>query len=125
MDTGFDILIKGGRWFDGLGSPSAVRDIGIRGGRVVAISGEPLPEAGARVIDAAGKWVLPGFLDVHTHYDAEILVSPGLLESVRNGVTTVFLGSCSLSTIHATPLDCADLFSRVEAVPREHVLAAL
>src|SRR5262249_48213591 len=76
-------------------------------------------------IDARGKWVLPGFVDVHTHYDAEVLAAPGLGESVRHGVTSVFLGSCSLSTIHASALDCADLFSRVEAVPREHVLALL
>src|SRR5262245_5046566 len=126
MSTRYDILLKGGRWFDGLCSPSAVRDVAIQGGKVAAVSEEPLPEGrAARVIDAQGKWVLPGFLDIHTHYDAEVLVSPGLSESVRHGVTTVFLGNCSLSTVHATPLDCADFFSRVEAVPREHVLAAL
>jgi N-acyl-D-aspartate/D-glutamate deacylase len=121
----FEIVIRNGRWFDGLGSPSLVRNIGIRGGRVAAISELPLPEDGARVIDAAGKWVLPGFIDIHTHYDAEVLVSPGLKESVRHGVTSVFMGSCSLSTVHSEALDCADLFSRVEAVPRSCVLAAL
>ena len=77
------------------------------------------------VIDAAGKWVVPGFIDVHTHYDAEVLLDPGLRESVRHGVTTVLLGSCSLSTVYAEPEDAADLFSRVEAVPRKFVLDAL
>jgi N-acyl-D-aspartate/D-glutamate deacylase len=122
----FDTVIAHGRWFDGEGSPSAIRNLGIRDGRVAAISEAPLAATpGGRVIDARGKWVLPGFVDTHTHYDAEVLVSPGLKESVRHGVTTVVLGNCSLSTIHGTPLDCADLFSRVEAVPRQHVLAAL
>ena len=53
-----------------------------------------------QVIDATGKWVLPGMLDIHTHYDVEVLVGPSLSESLRHGVTTVMLGSCSLSTVH-------------------------
>ena len=77
------------------------------------------------MIDAAGKWIMPGFLDVHTHYDAEILLDPGLRESVRHGVTTLLLGNCSLSTVYANTEDAADLFSRVEAVPRDFVLGAL
>ena len=77
------------------------------------------------MIDAAGKWIVPGFIDVHTHYDAEVLLDPGLRESVRHGVTTVLLGNCSLSTVYADSEDAADLFSRVEAVPREYVLGAL
>ena len=77
------------------------------------------------MIDAAGKWIVPGFLDVHTHYDAEVLLDPGLRESVRHGVTTVLLGNCSLSTVYANSEDAADLFSRVEAVPRKYVFGAL
>jgi N-acyl-D-aspartate/D-glutamate deacylase len=77
------------------------------------------------VIDASGKWVVPGFIDVHTHYDAEVLLDPGLRESVRHGVTTVLLGNCSLSAIYSDAADAADLFSRVEAVPRKFVLGAL
>jgi N-acyl-D-aspartate/D-glutamate deacylase len=77
------------------------------------------------VIDATGKWIVPGFIDVHTHYDAEVLLDPGLRESVRHGVTTVLLGNCSLSTVYADSEDAADLFSRVEAVPREFVSGAL
>src|SRR5687768_12454081 len=95
--AGYDLIIKNGRWFDGEGSPSAVRHLGIRGGKVAAISEAPLPEEGCpEVIDAAGKWVTPGFVDIHTHYDAELLVAPGLGESVRHGTTTIFMGSCSL-----------------------------
>ena len=119
----FDTVIRGGRWFDGTGAPSAIRNIGIRDGHVAAISAEPLDEVGCgRVIDAAGKWVLPGLLDIHTHYDVEILVAPSLSESVRHGVTTVLVGSCSLSTIHVDGQDAGDLFGRVEAIPRQYVV---
>ncbi len=124
--SSFDVVLRGGLWFDGTGAPPAVRDLGIRDGVLVAASAEPLiagPDT--EVIDATGRWVVPGFIDVHTHYDAEVLVAPGLGESVRHGVTTVMFGSCSLSTIFAPPLDLADLFSRVEALPRAQVLAAL
>lgn len=122
----FDVIISGGTVYDGSGGPGVVRHMGIRDGVVCALSAEPLDSAAAReVIDATGQWVMPGFVDVHTHYDAEVLVSPGLTESVRHGVTTVLLGNCSLSTIYSTAVDIADLFSRVEALPRDHVLKAV
>ncbi|MGB3521616.1 MAG: amidohydrolase family protein [Mycobacterium sp.] len=119
----FDTVIRGGRWFDGTGAPSAIRNIGIRDGHIASISAEPLDETGCgQVIDAAGKWVLPGLLDIHTHYDVEILLAPSLSESVRHGVTTVLVGSCSLSTIHVDGQDAGDLFGRVEAIPRQYVV---
>ncbi|CAM3960035.1 N-acyl-D-amino-acid deacylase family protein [Smaragdicoccus niigatensis] len=121
----YDTVINHGRWFDGTGAPSGYRHLGIRGGKVTAVSFEPLDEAGANVIDAEGKWVLPGLLDIHTHYDVEVLNGPGLSESVRHGVTTVMIGSCSLSTVHVDPEGAGDLFGRVEAIPRDHVIAAL
>ena len=119
-------IIKNGLYFDGTGAPGAIRHLRIEGGRVAEVADEPLDETHAdEVIDADGKWVMPGFLDTHTHYDAELLLAPGLNESVRHGVTTVCVGSCSLSTILSSNEDCADIFSRVEALPREHVLSAL
>jgi N-acyl-D-aspartate/D-glutamate deacylase len=126
----YDVIIRDGLWFDGTGSPPQVRTLGIRDGRVARIVSEPatglLDETGCpEVIDAKGKWVVPGFIDVHTHYDAEVLLNPGLPESVRHGVTTVLLGNCSLSTVYADSADAADLFSRVEAVPRQFVMGAL
>ena len=122
----YDVIIKNGLWFDGTGAKAELRNLGIKDGLVVAITDEPLIETHCpRVLEARGKWVMPGFVDIHTHYDAEVLVAPGLRESVRHGVTSIFLGSCSLSTIYSSALDCADLFSRVEAIPRDHVLAAL
>ncbi|MGE5697043.1 MAG: N-acyl-D-amino-acid deacylase family protein [Candidatus Sericytochromatia bacterium] len=122
----YDVIIRDGLWFDGTGAAPETRTLGLRDGVVSTVSAEPLDETGCPdVIDATGKWVVPGFLDVHTHYDAEVLLDPGLRESVRHGVTTVLLGNCSLSAIYADSEDAADLFSRVEAVPRKYVLGAL
>lgn len=122
----YDTIIRNGRWFDGTGAASAVRNIGIRDGHVVAISPDPLDEADCpQVIDATDRWVLPGMLDIHTHYDVEVLDGPALSESLRHGVTTVMLGSCSLSTVHVDGEAAGDLFGRVEAIPRDHVIAAV
>ena len=122
----YDTIIRNGRWFDGTGAPSAVRNIGITGGRIVAVTPHQLDETDCpQVVDATGKWVLPGMVDIHTHYDVEVLGGPGLPESVRHGVTTVLVGSCSLSTVHIGGEDAGDLFGRVEAIPREHVISAI
>jgi len=125
-DTGYDTIVRNGRWFDGTGAPSAVRNLGIRAGQVVSITTEALDETDCpQVIDASGKWVLPGMLDIHTHYDVEVLGGPALSESLRHGVTTVLLGSCSLSTVYVDGQDAGDIFGRVEAIPREHVIDAV
>ena len=122
----FDLIIRQGRWFDGTGAPSAVRDIGIRNGRVAAVSEERLDETDCpQVIDATDKWVVPGFVDIHTHYDVELWKNAGLPESVRHGVTSIVMGSCSISTVHVEPEDAGDLFGRVEAIPRDHVISAM
>ncbi|WP_458688071.1 N-acyl-D-amino-acid deacylase family protein [Nocardia tengchongensis] len=122
----YDTIIKNGRWFDGTGAPSAIRNLGIRDGRVAAVSAAPLDETGcARVIDATGRWVMPGMIDIHTHYDVEVLLDPTLSESLRHGVTTLLLGSCSLSAVHVGGSDAGDLFGRVEAIPRQYVVESV
>ena len=121
----YDVVIRNGLHFDGTGAPGVRQNLGIRDGVVAALSAAPLDETGAEVIDAEGRWVMPGFVDMHTHYDAELLAAPALTESVRHGVTTVTVGSCSISAILSEPEDCSDLFTRVEAVPREQVLPLL
>ena len=121
----YERLIAHGTVYDGHGGPGYQADVGIRDGRVVAIA--PGLQAGpeTEVIDASGCWVTPGFIEPHSHYDAEILAAPELAESVRHGVTTVMTGICSISMVCAQAEDCSDLFTRVEAVPREHVLPLL
>lgn len=92
-------------------------------GLVEAISEQPFKVNGdTEIIDAEGKWITPGFLDTHTHYDAELIAAPGLNESARHGVTTVFMGSCSVSAIYNNAEDTSDSFTRVEAIPREIML---
>lgn len=121
-----DLVISGGTYFDGTGAPGVVADVGVKDGRVAVVSPQRIEAGpGTRVVDATGQWVMPGFVDAHTHYDAEVQVAPGLNESVRHGVTTVLVGNCSISAVYSTPLDIADLFSRVEALPRAHVLSSL
>ncbi|WP_254565070.1 amidohydrolase family protein [Oscillatoria sp. HE19RPO] len=110
-----DLLIKNGLIFDGLGSPAVAGDIGIKQGQIVAISSNISLEA-AQVVDASGLWVTPGFIDIHTHYDLELEIAPGLSESVRHGVTTVVIGNCSLSVAVGEPQMLADIFQRVETL---------
>ena len=117
-------LIQRGLLFSG--HPEEKRrlcDILIEDKRIKQISDEPLSvDDNTRVINADGKWVTPGFLDTHTHYDAELLVSPALKESARHGVTSVIMGSCSVSAVLNSPEDTSDMFTRVEAIPRDQML---
>lgn len=112
------VIIRNGQIYDGTGRAPTAGDLAIGGQKVLA-SGPRLTHRGAREIDAAGCWVMPGFLDIHTHYDAEVEALPGLEESVRHGVTTVTMGNCSLSTAVGTRKDILDLFCRVESLPRD------
>ncbi len=119
-------LIKNGLVFDGSGNAPVVQDVAIRDGRIDAI-GPDLPALRAdRVVDAAGQWVIPGMLDIHTHFDLEVEIEPGLPEAVRHGTTTVVVSNCSLGLAYgaqrrggADPI--VDCFARVENVPK-HVL---
>jgi N-acyl-D-aspartate/D-glutamate deacylase len=121
----YDLILRNGVVFDGTGAPRRPLHIAVQDGRVAALSEAPLPDEAARTtIDAAGCWVMPGFLDLHTHYDAELELAPSLSESVRHGVTTVVLGSCSLSLALGTADDLADMYCRVEAIP-DHVVRPL
>ncbi len=110
-------MIANGRWFDGTGAPSALKNIGVRDGFVATIAAGPLDMTGADLIDATGQWVIPGIIDIHTHYDIETLCEPELSESLRHGLTSVMLGSCSLSTVYLDSVDAGDIFGRVEAQP--------
>lgn len=125
-DAHESVLIRGGTVFDGSGQrPGLAADVLVRDGIVAQIGIDlPAPD-GATVLDATGRWVTPGFIDLHTHYDAELELDPGLRESVRHGVTSVLVGSCGLSFAIGSPEDLADQFCRVEGVPRDTVLPLL
>ncbi|HWO26239.1 MAG TPA: amidohydrolase family protein [Kofleriaceae bacterium] len=87
-------MIRGGEIIDGSGAPRRRADVAIVGQRIVAIG--DLPGEAARTLDATGKVIAPGFVDVHTHYDAQIFWEPAL-PSLLHGVTTVFAGNCGFS----------------------------
>ena len=93
------IAIRGGTIIDGTGGPARRVDLGIRDGRVEEI-GETV--RGDEEIDASGRLVVPGFIDLHTHYDAQVLWDPSLSPSSHQGVTSVVAGNCGYSI---APLD--------------------
>jgi N-acyl-D-aspartate/D-glutamate deacylase len=122
----YDILIRGGDLVDGTGSARRRADVGIQGDRVVAI-GELANGAdgdAARTIDATGKVVTPGFVDVHTHYDAQVFWDGALTPSPLHGVTTALAGNCGF-TIAPLSDDPSDgdylmrMLARVEGMPLE------
>jgi N-acyl-D-aspartate/D-glutamate deacylase len=119
-------VIRGGTVFDGLGAPGRALDVVIADGVIKALLPPGAEAPGeAEQVDARGCWITPGFIDIHTHYDAELELLPGLGESVRHGVTTVFLGSCGLSLAIGAPDELADMFCRVEGIPRSVVAPLL
>jgi N-acyl-D-aspartate/D-glutamate deacylase len=123
MTRSVSLLIRNALVFDGTGAPPRREDLAIRDGRIAA-RGPSLPLEGAsRFVDAGGRWLMPGLLDIHTHLDLEVELAPGLPESVRHGTTTVVVGNCSLGTAFGAQrrngddpiLDC---FTRVENIPK-------
>ncbi|WP_088310275.1 N-acyl-D-amino-acid deacylase family protein [Novosphingobium sp. B 225] len=92
--TDYDILIKGGTVLDGSGQPGFVGDVALKGDRIVAVGN--CPGTAAREIDARGKLVTPGFVDIHTHYDGQSIWSEEMSPSSSHGVTTVVMGNCGV-----------------------------
>lgn len=110
-------IIRNGLYFDGTGAKGERKDVVIKDRKIDAVLDNAPAIEGATEIDAAGHWVMPGLLDIHTHYDAELEIMPALDESVRHGVTTIVMGNCSLSSALGKDTEIVDLFSRVENIP--------
>ena len=114
----YDLLIRGGTIVDGTRMPRYQGDVGIRNGRIAALG--HIEGTAKRVIDASGRIVAPGVVDLHTHYDAQINWDPYATNSQWNGVTTVMIGMCGFGFAPMKPENrerAMLLMSRVEAIP--------
>jgi N-acyl-D-aspartate/D-glutamate deacylase len=118
MSTSPALVIRGGTIVDGSGGVPFVADVAVAGGRITAI-GKSLP-AGAEEIDARGKIVTPGFVDVHTHYDAQVTWTSSITPSSWNGVTTAVIGNCGVGFAPCRPEQrdmLIELMEGVEDIP--------
>ncbi|HRS87605.1 MAG TPA: D-aminoacylase [Syntrophales bacterium] len=97
MERDFDILIKGGTIYDGLGNPGKALDVAVRNDKIKALAADIDPAKASRVIDARGMAVAPGFIDPHSHTDIELLVNPRGESKIRQGVTTEIGGNCGFT----------------------------
>jgi N-acyl-D-amino-acid deacylase len=110
----FDLVVKGGTVVDGTGAPARVADVAVIDGRVVEVG---RVTSGAReVIDADGALVTPGWVDAHTHYDAQVTWDDALEGSASNGVTTVVAGNCGVGFAPVRPDGFAELIDMMEGV---------
>ena len=118
----YDTVIKGGTIIDGLQTPRYRGDIGIKDGKIALITGRIAEDEGEQVIDAAGRIVAPGFVDLHTHYDSQLFWDPWCTMSGWHGVTSVVIGNCGFGFAPVKPADRERAMLslvRNEAVPLE------
>jgi N-acyl-D-amino-acid deacylase len=123
----YDIVIKGGMLFDGTRNPRVRADVAIRDG-VVAEIGRVRVSDGAQVLDAAGLHVAPGFVDLHTHYDAQVFWDPYCTLSGWHGVTSVAIGNCGFGFAPVAPEErerAMRSMTRVEAIPYDSMRVGL
>ncbi|GMU79837.1 MAG: amidohydrolase [Acidimicrobiia bacterium] len=123
-----DVVIKGGDVIDGTGAARQRADVGIKDGRIVTIG--RVDDEAAVVIDATGKLVAPGFIDVHTHFDAQVFWDGALTPSPLHGVTTALAGNCgfTVAPLSDDPADAEYLLrmlARVEGMPVETLRAGV
>ena len=120
------LVVRGGTVVDGTGMPAFTADIEVTDGRITRIG--RIDAGDARVIDADGLVVAPGFIDLHTHYDAQLHFEPTASPSSWHGVTTVAIGNCGFSLAPSKPEDVAwmaKMLSRVEGMSEDALLAGV
>jgi len=110
----YDLIIKNGTVYDGTGKKPFFADVAIKGNKIAAI-GE-LKDSCKEIIDAKGKIVAPGFVDIHTHYDGQVTWDPYLRPSTYHGVTTVVMGNCGVGFSPCKPEERDWLISLMEGV---------
>ena len=114
-----DLIIRNGTVVDGTGAPATIADVAITGDRVTAV-GLDLDETANRTIDATGRLVTPGFVDIHTHLDAQIAWDPLTTSSCWHGVTSIVMGNCGVTFAPVRPDDhdyLAEMMESVEDIP--------
>jgi N-acyl-D-amino-acid deacylase len=117
----FDLVVKDGMVVDGAGNPRQRTDVAITDGRIVEVGRVRTSDA-ARVVDATGLVVAPGFIDLHTHYDAQVFWDPYLTTSGWHGVTSVVTGNCGFGFAPVRPADRERSMlsmTAVEAIPTD------
>jgi N-acyl-D-amino-acid deacylase len=116
----YDLLIKNGTVIDGSGAPRRQADVAVTDGRIAEIG--KISESASKIIDAAGCVVAPGFIDPHTHYDAQICWDPAISPSLWHGVTSVVMGNCGVGIAPCRP-EAREIATRdlvnVEGIPFE------
>ncbi len=113
-----DLIIRNGRIVDGSGLPAYLGDVGIKDGRIARVG--RVSEEAAQVIDADGKVIAPGFIDPHTHFDAQLLWDGASKPAIEHGVTTIVPGNCSLSLAPLKAehrMKLVGMFNQIEEMP--------
>lgn len=114
MERAYDLVIRGGMLADGSGRPAFAADVAVKDGLIAAVG--QVAGAGAEEIDARGKLVTPGFVDIHTHYDGQATWDQRMQPSSWHGVTTVVMGNCGVGFAPCRPADHDRLVRLMEGV---------